>query len=137
MRHGRADTHLTPDGVFETRRVLRMAKERGLRAGVMLSSPLPRAIETAEIAKKVFGVEYSISNSIEPEGSPDGVYEVLGKYSPEEMILLVSHKPLVTLLVSDLTGEEIVFDPGMLASVATTGFPEKANGKLVMLIPPR
>lgn len=126
MRHGAAseEGRLTPAGAASAEKVLKKARELGIKVETILSSPLERAKETAEIASRVFGQKYAVMNSLEPESSPDLVIEEL-----KDSVLLVSHRPLVSLLVKDLTGKSLeTFEPATFVTVE--------DGRLVMFIPP-
>ena len=67
LRHGEAEAkssqkmdeerRLTSFGKSQLRKSLVIAKEIGTRVDLILSSPLVRARETAEIAKEIFNVE--------------------------------------------------------------------------------
>ena len=108
MRHGESlvtsenEQPLTPRGKMQVTQVLRFAKEAGARMNFIVTSPVTRAKQTAEIAKAIFGVDYVVSNALEPESSPDAIYEELSKHKSTDSILLVSHKPQVLNLLSDI-----------------------------------
>ena len=64
---------LTPKGTLQVKHVLSSAKDLGAIINSIISSPVTRAKETAEIAKVIFGIDYAIANALEPESSPDAV----------------------------------------------------------------
>jgi phosphohistidine phosphatase len=147
MRHGEANTdsaradgerHLTDTGTVDANNVLNTAKQMGIKINAIASSPLARAKETAEIAARIFGKEYTVANSLEPEGSPEGVYDDLTKLDPSKSILLISHQPLVSTLLADILGGEpkASFATGTLAMVKVDGHPKSGSGALVFLMPP-
>jgi len=148
MRHGEANAnsasrsdgerHLTDVGTVQVNKVLNTAKQLGANVNAIASSPLARAKETSEIAARIFGLQYTITNSLEPEGSPEGVYEELSKLDPVKSVLLISHQPLVSTLLADILGAEpkASFATGTLAMVKVDGHPKTASGTLVFLIPP-
>ena len=146
MRHGEAEAnsssngerHLTERGASQVTNVLHMANQMGASITAIASSPLVRAKQTAEIAKRILKVDYFITNSLEPEGSPEEIYVELSKYNSSG-VLLVSHQPLVSKLLSDLLGAEarISFLTGTVAMVKVDGQPGTGRGMLVLLIPPQ
>ena len=148
MRHGQANAnsvlardreqHLTDVGTAQVNTVLNTAKQMGAKLNAIACSPLDRAKETAEIAARIFGLQYSVTNSLEPEGSPDGVYDELSKLDPVKSVLLISHQPLVSLLLTDILGTEpkASFATGTLAMVKVDGHPQTGSGTLISLIPP-
>jgi phosphohistidine phosphatase len=146
MRHGEAEAktgkdaerRLTRLGVKESSNVLSLAKQMGTKVNAIASSPLMRARETAEIACRVFGLEYSVKNSLEPEGSPREVYEDLRTHNAIDTVLLISHQPLVSRLLADMLGAEpaISFSTSSLALVKVEKL-ELGGGSLIFMIPPR
>ena len=145
MRHGEAearpdetDRHLTEKGLIQVRSVLGWAKQMGLQVDSILSSPLTRAKETASLASSIFGTTNSVDNSLEPEGSPDEVYEALSKFGPSNVVLLVTHQPLVSILVEDIleSKSQINMTTGSLAVVMAKDRPTQGSGVLLSLIPP-
>ena len=98
----------------------------GVSVNAIASSPFARARQTAEIAKRIFGVDFVVTNSLEPEGSPEEVYEELSKHKPTDSVLLISHQPLVSKLLSDILGTEprVSFLTGTLAMVSVNGHPK-------------
>jgi len=148
MRHGQANAnpvlgsdrerHLTDVGTVQVKTVLNTAKQLGAKINAIACSPLDRAKETAEIAAMIFGLQYSVTNSLEPEGSPEGVYDELSKLDPVKSVLLISHQPLVSILLADILGTEpkASFATGTLAIVKVDGDPKCGNGTLISLIPP-
>ncbi len=147
LRHGEAeaqpgsdgDRHLTERGSAQVRTVLVLASQMGFQVGAIASSPLTRAKQTAEITKNIFHRDYEITNSLEPEGSPEEVYEDLSKHESENGILLISHQPLVSKLLSDLLGCEarVALTTGTLAVVKVSGTPGTGRGELILLVPPQ
>ena len=145
MRHGEAEAnsssngerHLTERGASQVTRVLHFANQMGANITSIASSPLVRAKQTAEIAKRIFKVDYVITNSLEPEGSPEAIYEELSNHKSSERMLLISHQPLVSRLLSDLLGAEarISFLTGTVAMVKVDEQPGTGRGMLVLLIP--
>ena len=145
MRHGEAEAnsssngerHLTERGASQVTRVLHLANQMGASITSIASSPLVRAKQTAEIAKRIFKVDYVITNSLEPEGSPEAIYEELSNHKSSERMLLISHQPLVSRLLSDLLGAEarISFLTGTVAMVKVDEQPGTGRGMLVLLIP--
>ena len=139
MRHGDADSsgdrHLSHKGFVEVSHVLKQAKRMGLSVNAIRSSPLIRARETAEIARETFGIDYTVTNSLEPEGSPPEIYEELSTL--KGTVLLVSHKPLVSQFLSDILGKEMHadFSTGTLAVVS--GDPKQGGCIFVSMIPPK
>src|SRR5580693_3941727 len=71
-----ADRALTDDGRKKLRKVLERARKASVTPTLILSSPLKRAFETAEIAARELGYssEISITDALTPSSSPQRVW---------------------------------------------------------------
>lgn len=133
---------LTPRGMERTRAAA-MGLRRLLRGRVsaVLTSPLVRATQTAEIAANALGAgridEWAC---LAPEGSYRRVIQDLGAEEPQSTVLLVGHEPDLGKL-----GGVLVFGaPAPLklrkagaCSVSFEGAPSSGAGVLDWLVPPR
>ncbi len=115
LRHGVADERdfrkypdddlrpLIPEGVDKLRRQTKGLKELGLSVDLVISSPLVRAVQTAEIAMEGLGItnELAYSESLVPEAHPYLLMEELGnKYSTQDKVMVVGHEPHMSSFVS-------------------------------------
>lgn len=136
------EPHLTSDGKLWVKRVVSNAsKELGFKPDIIVSSPLARARETAEIARQVLRLktEVQVEESLEGERKVEEVYQTLRNLKRTDHVALVSHQPLVKNLVSDLTGGDSkvwVYVGGIACIQCTKHFPGHARGTLVWLHPP-
>lgn len=152
MRHGEAESkregttddarRLTKHGEDQVRKNLAFAKENlGARIDLILSSPLTRAKQTANIAADLFAVKQSsVDGSLAPESAPYEIYAALSKIDPSfsKSVLLVTHQPLVSHLLEDLVrSSRIAMSPASLAKITTTteGEPRSQAGTLIWLLP--
>ncbi|HSY17919.1 MAG TPA: phosphohistidine phosphatase SixA [Candidatus Acidoferrales bacterium] len=72
----------------------------------VLSSPLLRARQTAQMVTEALGAEHKIvfSDHLAPEGSPKALIEqVNGLQAPLENVLLVGHEPYLSRFIALLT----------------------------------
>jgi phosphohistidine phosphatase len=147
LRHGDAETrpgadgerHLTEKGVAQVTQGITVAKSQlGAKIGLIYSSPITRAQESARIASKVLGIkDYSVSNSLEPEGEANHVYDELLKPNRGKGLLLVSHQPLVSVLLSRLIGSiNFAMPTGCIACVDINESSDHTSGALLFLLPP-
>jgi len=150
VRHGEAEPKssgildenrgLTAQGKVSMRNTLMIAKEiLGPTVDLVLSSPLLRARESAEIAQTIFGLPgFEVSESLEPEGSPYEVYRSLTKYSQRERVLIVSHQPLVSRILSGLLNwneRHFTFSTSAVAMVEVKELGANPEGVLLCLLP--
>ena len=101
-----ADRRLTDDGRAKLRRVLERAHQAGVRPSLILSSPLRRALETAEIAAHELGYESKIVRipALIPDASPQQVWDAIREHRDESALLLAGHEPLFSATVAYLLG---------------------------------
>jgi len=139
--HATEERHLTPDGRMWAKRVVSVAeKEIGFRPAVILSSPLARAKETAEIARQTLDLksEIQIEDCLLGERPFKDVYASLRKLKSPASVALVSHLPLIDHLLADLLGADsnIRLHTGAIAAIQCKGNPGHARGSLRWLLPP-
>lgn len=128
MRHGPAedssptgrdgDRALTPDGRERTRAVARAILADGEVPLTIVSSPLVRALQTAEIVAAVTDLEKRVRESKDAGGAP-GAVEVRREMAPgadalalvldlarsgRKRVMVVGHEPDLSMLVSSLIG---------------------------------
>jgi phosphohistidine phosphatase len=116
VRHGEAgddarrdeERSLTERGRAQTRRVARTLARRGTRFGAVLTSPLVRAVQTAEIIAAATGYRgrVTITRTLEPEAPAAAVLELLGTIDDTRSIALVAHEPILSRVAALLTGEK-------------------------------
>ncbi len=91
-----ADRALTRDGRKKLRQVLQTAVQAEVQPTLILSSPLKRAIQTAEIAKEVLGYKDKIlqTNALTPGSRVEQVWEEIRGHRDQASLMLVGHNPL-------------------------------------------
>ena len=139
MRHGPADDDsptgrdgdraLTPEGRERTRAVARALVAEGEHPLTIVSSPLVRALQTAEIVAAVTDLTQSVRRAkdaggaagaveirreMAPGGDALGLVLELGR-SGRKRVMVVGHEPDLSILVSRLVGEPP--EQGMLKSM--------------------
>ena len=107
-RAGRTDAErkLTEDGKRKLRQVLARARAAKAEPSLILTSPLTRAVETAEIAAEVLRYQGAIvpAEALLPSSSPRAVWRELGAHAGERAVLLAGHEPLLSETASYLLG---------------------------------
>lgn len=100
------DRALTGEGVAKLERVIRVAVRAGMKPGRILSSPYKRTRETAEIAARVLGndPEISYSGALTPNSSPEAAWTEIRDCGSGDALLVVTHDPLVSSLLSLMLG---------------------------------
>jgi phosphohistidine phosphatase len=150
LRHGEAEPraaarsdaerHLTKIGAEFVKRSLAIALELGASVDSIISSPYVRARESAEIAKDVFGLGEIIENTLlEPTGYRTEILRelALGSFSGE--VLLVTHQPMISGLISSLLGwdeDSFALRPGTFVRIDVKDFGSVPAGRLIFFVPP-
>lgn len=148
LRHGiAADAHgddaarpLTSDGKDRMRREAATLEAIGLEVDAILTSPLTRARQTAEIVADALDLQECVVQ--EPRLGPGfdhtRLAEILAGYREAEALLLVGHEPTLSMTIAHLIGGGAALDvkKGSLARVDLPD-PEQMRGVLVWLVPPK
>ena len=153
MRHGDAgnrrdinndlERSLTAEGREEVERIAKSLKSLKLDVDMIATSPLKRALETAEIVAEIFQKTKKLEtwNELSPEGERRDLLERLSRLNEESTILLVGHEPYLSTLMGDLIsnkpGTRIVLKKGGAAKIVINSLLPKASGELRWLLTPR
>ena len=131
---------LTPKGRRRFEEVARGLAEICECPDVLLTSPLPRAVETAAIAAEAWGDVTPTSEPALAQGNIDQILAVLGQHAPDQHVAIVGHEPTLSALLASLlgsaTGERFVFRKGGVAHVDVPG-PLRDGGRLEWFTRPR
>jgi phosphohistidine phosphatase len=101
---------LTPDGKKQMRRAAAGLSKLVSGFDLLASSPLVRAMESAEIVAEEFGVDITTLELLMPEADPDNLVPWLAEQDPETTIAVVGHEPHLSTLVGHLvTGKSRSF----------------------------
>jgi phosphohistidine phosphatase len=134
------DRPLTDEGEKKTLKVARRMKELGLAFNLILSSPLVRARQTAEITASVLGCKSKLkfTANLSPNG---GKKALLSELNRPARVLLVGHEPYLTELMSILltgkTGLRIDLKKGGLCKLEAAAVRYGQCATLGWLAPPR
>lgn len=136
------DRPLTPEGIHKFRIAARGLKEVAPRPERIVTSPLIRARQTAEILRDA--VAPSLELVIEPHMEPGGEFDATAKALlafPEETIAIVGHEPHVSgftafLLAGPHSHASLVFKKGAAALITFPGRLQPGTGTLQWLMQP-
>jgi phosphohistidine phosphatase len=151
IRHATAVPRGTPDMPDEERPLTKRGERRfrgaaeGLarlmkRPDTLLSSPLPRARQTAEIAAKAWGKVEVEEEPALAGGSYNEIATALSRFPSDSTVAIVGHEPDLSTLLARLLGsskpERLAFKKGGAALVDVPGALNE-GGALVWYMPPR
>lgn len=144
LRHGEADwpdwekpddeRPLTKRGKKEMHEVATFLKRIKARPALIVTSPLPRASQTAEIAAEHLKTKCCEDKLLAKSFGRNELERLLKKY-PEESLMIVGHEPDFTQTISQLTGASLKLSK---AGVALLELDRSwRNGRLLWLFPPK
>ena len=145
LRHGQADwpdwnrpddeRPLTAKGKKEMHEVAAALATREVRPDVILSSPLPRALQTAQIAAEALSMPVTVEPSLAPGFGDTALRKLLTQYTGRD-VMLVGHEPSLSETVESITGAVIVMPKAGLVRIDLSAI-DPPDGELRWLIPPK
>jgi phosphohistidine phosphatase len=150
LRHGKAeprrlglaeeDRALVKKGKDDVRDVAKAVRRAKVEPQLILTSPLRRARETAEIAVSVFkGCPLDETNALLPDASPEATWKAACANTKVTRVVLVGHEPHLGLLISFLLGNEFAVDfkKGGMVRIDTPKRSGNPNGVMKWMLTPR
>ena len=144
LRHGEADwpgwtkpddeRPLTDFGKKEVRQVGKFLDRLKVKPDLVVSSPLPRALQTAEIAAEQLKTKLRQDEALEPGFGISELSAVLKRH-PAKVLMLVGHEPDFSSVISALTGGFLKMSKAGVALIDID--PETEKGRLLWLFPPK
>lgn len=144
LRHGIADwpdwdrpddeRPLTKEGKTEMRQMAKFMRGLKPKPSVILSSPFPRAWQTAEIAAEFLKLKLREERDLQKGFNVAKLRKILGRHTKENP-MIVGHNPGFVDVIRALTGANVKLAKGGLARVDLEE--EEEEGRLVWLLPPK
>ncbi len=135
---------LTSEGRDRCREAAKGLRKLEVELDLMLTSPLVRAVETAEIVAAAFGLgkkEMVQTANLAPGASIDKLFAEIKKHTGAESVALIGHQPDLGELISTITsGNEalaIQLKKGCVCSINVTETVPTIRGELMWLLTPR
>jgi phosphohistidine phosphatase len=155
MRHGIAvdkdvgtaaddqDRPLTEKGVKRLRRAGRGLSRLDISFDMILTSPVLRARQSADIIARRLGLESRLEESVElaPASTVERLLSGLAGYRDRQHLLMVGHEPLLSKTLSTLLvgGEDLAIEirKGSLCRIGIDGLPPTRPAILHWLLTPK
>lgn len=154
MRHGiaedtsasgaDADRLLTAEGKRKIVEIARGLKALAVRPVVVVSSRLPRAMETATLTAEVLGIGIEVEplTSLEPGYDAQATLDELQMYHDAKSVLLVGHQPhlgeLASLLITGTPSRApLPFRKGAVAALEVDAVPPRHPAILLWFMTPK
>lgn len=152
IRHGIAEARgdawpddakrpLTEHGAARLRKAARALARLGVSIDVVLTSPLVRTRQTAEIVAAAFDPRPAVVNieALAPGGTQASVLTELEKHVRRGRIAIVGHEPGIGELAGRLAGmrHALEFKKGAVCRIDVDTLPPRGAGKLRWLLTPK
>jgi phosphohistidine phosphatase len=144
LRHGEADwphwtrpddeRPLTDFGKKEVRQVAKFLNRLKAKPDLVVTSPLPRALQTAEIAAEQLKTKLRQDEALEPGFGISELSTVLTRHR-SKVLMLVGHEPDFSSVISAMTGAFLKMSKAGVALIDID--PETEKGRLLWLFPPK
>jgi len=132
---------LTEEGMKRFHKAARSLARLELDIDVVLTSPLVRTRQTAEIFAGAFSPHPALVNvdALAPDGSPAGFIAELEKYSKKKGIAIVGHEPGIGELAGRLAGmrHAMEFKKGAICRIDVETLPPRGAGTIRWFLTPR
>ncbi len=145
LRHGEADwpdwqgsddeRPLTKKGKKEMKRVAEFLSGHEIEPAIILSSPLPRAAQTAEIVADELELEVTDEPALAPGFDSEKLAAILKQYAGQD-VMLVGHEPSLSQAVAAVTGGQVKLSKAGLVRVDVDD-PNQLHGQLIWLLSPK
>lgn len=151
IRHGLAEDRgdawpddtkrpLTEEGMSRLKKIARGLARFGVSIDTVLTSPLVRTRQTAEIIAAGLDSRPTVVNadSLAPEGTFAAVVADLEKHARKPRIALVGHEPAIGELAARLIGSRhaLEFKKGAVCRIDVEDLPPNGPGDLRWFLPP-
>jgi phosphohistidine phosphatase len=132
---------LTDEGVRRLRKMAAGLVVMGVGFDVMLTSPLIRAKQTAELIAAELKPQptIAVTDALSPGASYSSVLDELGKHARRRRIALVGHEPGMGALAARLMGSRhaLAFKKGAVARIDVAALPPTGAGSLAWFLTPK
>jgi phosphohistidine phosphatase len=134
---------LTPEGKKKMKEITAGLVGLGFDVDWIVTSPLVRARETAEIVADELGsrVPLDLCDELSPGGSPEALITYLARQPKRKRVLVVGHEPDLSELAARLIGAgrhaNLAFRKGGCCLITFDEFPPKSPGQLVWWLAPK
>jgi len=134
---------LTPEGKQKMRAIASGLVRMGFDVDWIVTSPLVRAVETAEIIGELLTSKPPLEfcDALRPGGSAEELLKFLAKRPKCRRVLVVGHEPDLGELAARLMGAgrnaNMPFKKGGCCLITFNEFPPKSPGRLVWWLTPR
>ncbi|HWO90067.1 MAG TPA: phosphohistidine phosphatase SixA [Gemmatimonadales bacterium] len=138
-----SDRPITAEGREKQAAMARAIRKAGLGFEHLVTSPLVRARETADVVAEVFEYhdEPVVSEALKPGAGPEAMVQLLAKFPPDSRVALVGHEPHLSRTAAALIGRSgdasIDLKKSGVMVIEFDGAPSLGSGTLQLLLKPK
>ncbi len=146
LRHGKAGEprvadddrrELTANGIRALRAAAPIWRRLNLRPDIVLTSPLARALQTAELLCEALGGTPLIDERLRPGARWEHFGRALADHPDARRVMFVGHEPDLSGTIEVLTeAASVRMRKGSLACLEFYGVPEPGSGEIAWLLDP-
>lgn len=135
---------LTSEGRERVREAARGLRRLGVEFDLILTSPLVRAVETAEIIASVLGLgkkEIEQTGNLAPDASTENLFTEIKRHTGAESIALVGHQPdlgeIISRIIQGNGNLAIELKKGSVCCIKVSETVPTLRGNLMWLFAPK
>jgi phosphohistidine phosphatase len=132
---------LTNQGITRLRKEARALEQLGFSFDQILTSPLVRTRQTADIFAETLKSKPPVAttDALAPAGTPTAVIQEVAKYARKGRVALIGHEPNMGELAARLIGARapMEFKKGAICRMDFDVLPPKGVGHLLWFVTPR
>ena len=134
---------LTAEGKEKMQEIARGLKRLGVEIDWIVTSPLVRAVETAQIVAESLPAKVPLNycDGLRPGETAEKLFSFLAKQPERTKVLLVGHEPDLSSLAARLVGAgphaNLLLKKGGCCLITSDQLPPKLQGQLVWWLTPR
>jgi len=132
---------LSADGIARMRKAAKGLVRLGVRFDVVLTSPLVRTRQTADVFAEELETHPPVvtSDALAPAGTPPSVIQEITKHVRKARVALVGHEPNLGELAAQLIGARnpLEFKKGGICRIDFDMLPPKGGGMLRWFLSPK
>jgi len=132
---------LTPEGLVSLRKEARALNKLQVTFEQIISSPLVRTRQTADVfSEELKGrPEIVLSDALAPAGTPAAVIQEIAKHVRKARLALVGHEPNLGEVAAELIGARapLEFKKGGICRIDFEVLPPKGTGRLRWFVTPK
>jgi phosphohistidine phosphatase len=136
------DRPLTKDGIRKMNQAARGLKALGCIPDIILTSPLPRAKQTADILVQSLGkqIPLQLTDALAPSGSHSDVYKEMRRHQKADSLMIVGHQPSLGEIAGEITWGSpenyVDLKKGGACAIEIEGLTPTPRGSLLWLVTP-